>query len=74
MRHYEFHLSITPEDYLDYYRGTVKVVVARSLQGEVLQFPASLLVPFVTHGGIHGTFVLTCGDDFKRASLDRLQT
>jgi hypothetical protein len=69
---YEFHLRISADQYLDYYRGTVKQVVARSTSGQVVQFPASLLQKFVTTEGIHGDFVLTCDDAHQGAELQRL--
>jgi hypothetical protein len=74
MKKYEFQLGISSERYLDYYRGTIRQVVVRCSDGLTLQFPASLLKPFVTAAGIHGTFVLTCGDDNKGANLQRAAT
>ena len=72
MHRYEFQLNISAEDYLGYYRGTARQVVARSFQGVVIQFPAGLLVPFVTHAGIKGRFVLTCDDQRRHATLRAL--
>jgi hypothetical protein len=72
MKRFEFHLSISPEDYLAYYRGTAHQVVARCANGLVIQFPASLLKPFVTAAGIHGDFVLNCDENFRAADLRRL--
>ncbi|HJV48454.1 MAG TPA: DUF2835 family protein [Holophagaceae bacterium] len=69
---YEFHLSISPERYLEYYRGTVKQVVVRSTHGVTVQFPASLLVPFVLASGIQGRFELTCDEGHRGAELRRL--
>ena len=71
MKRFEFHLSISADSYLDYYRGTVKQVLARCPDGLGLQFSAALLQPFVTPAGIHGDFVLTCGDDNRGALLRR---
>ena len=71
MKSFEFALGISAERYLDYYRGTILQVVVRCPGGPTLQFPAALLKPFVTPAGIHGTFVLTCGDDNKGAVLRR---
>lgn len=71
MKRFQFHLSISADSYLDYYRGAVKQVFARCPDGLTVQFPASLLQPFVTPAGIHGDFVLTCGDDNRRAVLRR---
>lgn len=72
MPRYEFHLRITAEQYLDYYRGTVHHVVARCTTGQNVQFPAALLQRFVTPEGIHGRFVLICDDQLKHPTLERL--
>ena len=72
MHRYEFQLRITAEQYLDYYRGTARHVVARCTTGQTVQFPASLLQRYVTPEGIHGRFVLTCDDQHKHPALVRL--
>jgi len=71
MNRYEFHLRITPEQYLEYYRGTVKHVIVRCTSGETVQFPASLLQKFVMQEGIHGEFILECDDHQKCIGLRR---
>ncbi len=71
MQRFEFRLSLSPEQYLDYYRGTVQQVLARCADGGTVQFPAALLKAFVTPSGIHGTFVLTCDDQHRGANLQR---
>ena len=40
MQHYEFDLQMTPDEYLDYYRGILKQVMVRCTSGETVQFPA----------------------------------
>ena len=72
MNRYEFQLQITPEEYLDYYRGTIRHVIVRCTNGQTVQFPASLLQRFVTPEGIHGAFVLTCDERHKCINLQRL--
>lgn len=72
MNRYEFHLRISPEQYLDYYRGVVKHVVVRCTTGQTVQFPASLLQKFVTTEGIHGDFVLTGDENNRSADLQRI--
>ncbi|MFO1475380.1 MAG: DUF2835 domain-containing protein [Verrucomicrobiota bacterium] len=72
MPRYEFELRITPEEYLDYYRGVLKGVVARSTGGQTVQFPASLLQAHLLPDGIHGRFALTCDDQFRNSKLERL--
>ena len=74
MKQFEFVLSITSQQYLQYYRGSVRQVVAQSTTGATVQFPAALLIPFVTSAGIGGRFVLTCEDSGKGAELRRATT
>ncbi len=71
MKRFEFVLSISSQQYLAYYRGSVRQVVAQSTTGATVQFPAALLTPFVTTAGISGRFVLTCEDSGKGAELRR---
>ncbi len=73
MNRYEFQLSISSEQYLDYYRGTVRQVIVRAHNGKSVQFPASLLQQFVTMDGIRGTFALICDDQHANARLERLR-
>ncbi len=72
MKQFQFHLNISSERYLDYYRGTAQQVIARCPDGLTVSFPASLLKAFVLPTGIHGDFVLTCDEDYKGAVLKRL--
>lgn len=71
MNRYEFVLHLSPERYLDYYRGVVRSIVVRCTSGQNVQFPASLLQRFVSPEGIHGNFVLTCDSNNKVVSLER---
>jgi len=73
MKRYEFHLRITADQYLDYYRGTARHVIAKCTTGQNVQFPASLLQQFVTTDGISGTFALTCDDQNKNSRLERVK-
>ena len=72
MNRYEFYLRITSDQYLEYYRGTVRQVVARCTTGQNVQFPASLLQQFVTLDGISGHFALTCDEHNRNPKLERL--
>jgi hypothetical protein len=73
MKRYEFHLRITAEKYLDYYRGAARHVIVRCTTGQTVQFPASLLVQFVTSDGIEGDFALICDDNNRNSRLERLK-
>lgn len=72
MPRYEFHLRIPPAKYLEYYRGTVKHIVARAHTGQNVQFPASLLQKFLAPDGVNGRFALTVDDAHKVVGLERL--
>jgi hypothetical protein len=71
MHRYEFYLRISADQYLDYYRGTVRQVLVECSAGQKVQFPASLLQRFVTTEGIRGNFVLTCDEQHKSSRLER---
>lgn len=71
MQRYEFQLQIPPEKFVDYYRGKIRMVIARCSTGQRVQFPASLLQKHLTHEGIRGSFVLTCDENHKCIALER---
>ena len=71
MNRFVFNLNLSTQEYLHYYRGSVNKVIATCIDGKTVPFPASLLMPFVSSGGVRGNFVLTCGDDGKGARLKR---
>jgi hypothetical protein len=72
MKRFEFRIDITAHQYLSYYRGSIKHVVVQCTTGATVQFPASLLTPFITESGVHGQFVLTCDDDNQSSELRRM--
>jgi len=67
----EFPLSINREEYLLYYTGQIKWVIARSTCGRRIQFPANLLATHVTHSGINGQFILSYQSNGKAVSLKK---
>jgi hypothetical protein len=67
---YHFTLTIPAEDYLRYYQGRARQVVVETVEGITLRFPASRLVRFVTHNGIHGEFRLECDEANKFVELE----
>jgi hypothetical protein len=71
MHRYEFELHLSPERFLEYYRGKVRHIVVRAHTGQNVQFPASLVQRFVSPEGIHGHFVLTCDEHHKCLGLER---
>jgi hypothetical protein len=67
-------LHLTPADLLKYYRGDVRVVQARALTGQTVQFPASALQRHVTAEGVHGLFRIEFDAAFKFRAFDRVAT
>jgi len=67
-----FYLSLSPERYLHYYRGAAKSVVAQSLDGKRVAFPAERLRPFVTRDGVHGLFSIRFDTNNRFVALERL--
>jgi len=67
----EIHL--TPADLLKYYRGDARVVEARAVTGQSIQFPATALQRHVTAEGVHGLFRLEFDAAFKFKSFERVR-
>ena len=55
-------IDISSEDYLSWYRGRSKQVLATTLDGLKVQFPANILQSFVGHNGVKGTFQIEFED------------
>ena len=72
MIEYRFRLAIPAEKYLAYYEGTVRQVVVTLANGQILQFPADNLRPFVTREGIQGEFVLRVDARNKLQAIERV--
>jgi len=64
-------LNIDSEELLKLYRGSAREVVARSLDGQNIRFPAEVLKPFVTHNGVQGQFALLVDASNKLIDLRR---
>lgn len=67
-----FRLDISPERYVSYYQGAVRNVLATSVDGRRVQFPADRLRPFVTHDGVRGEFVLEFDADNRFVGMRRI--
>ena len=64
-------LNIDSEELLKLYRGSAREVVAKSLNGQNIRFPAEVLKPFVTHNGVQGQFALVVDANNKLIDLRR---
>jgi hypothetical protein len=67
-----FDLRIDADDWMAYYRGEIGQIQVRAIDGRRVRFPARLLRPFVTAGGIQGRFRLRYDDTGRSLGLDRL--
>jgi hypothetical protein len=65
-------LAISAERFQVYYSGRVRHVIAKAADGRRVQFPAKLLQQFLSHNGVHGTFVISYGEDGRQQSIRRL--
>ena len=68
-----FRLAISAEEYLAYYQGSAREVVARSDDNKVVQFPASAIRKFVTHDGIFGSFEITFDENNKLIAIQPVE-
>lgn len=64
-------LRISPDEMLDYYRGTARTVHALATTGQTVNFPASAIQRFVTTEGVHGWFRLDFDEQHKFVGLER---
>ncbi len=66
-------ISIDRDEYLKWYQGAASTVLATTTTGQKVRFPANILRPFVTHGGINGTFVIYFDDNNKFSDIRRIR-
>ncbi len=66
------NLRIEPEEYQRLYAGVARTVSAVSVDGRSVNFPAHILRPFVTYGGIRGRFLIRFSADSRFESIERL--
>lgn len=67
-----FHIVLSAEAWLHYYRGNVGAVSVQAEDGRRIQLPASSLRSFVTHEGISGWFEITFDQHNRLIELSRL--
>jgi len=65
-------LHISSDDYLYYYKGKAKYILAVSHDGKRVRFPASALQRFLTHKGISGQFRLCYDEHNKMISIEKI--
>jgi hypothetical protein len=65
-------LRISSEEYLKVYQAPSRVVSTRARDGRRVQFPATILRPWLLHDGIRGTFRIRFNDAGKLEDIQRL--
>ncbi len=61
------------DEFRPYYEGLAREVVAPSLDGRWIRFPASALRSYFTHDGINGIFELRFDTKNKLISLNKIK-
>jgi hypothetical protein len=69
---YFFSITVTANEFLPYYQGTIQNVVVTTTQGVKVQFPAMHLRKYLTASGIQGYFCLQTEQN-KFLSLSKLR-
>ncbi len=72
-RSIRFRLAISAEDYLAFYQGNAREVVARSDDNRIVRFPANAIRKFVTHDGIFGRFEITFDENNKLVAIRAIE-
>jgi len=72
MPHATFHLNIEANEIKKYYQGRAHSIFVEASNGLKIQFPANLILPYVTREGVKGNFILEYQISGKAKSLRRL--
>lgn len=67
-------VALPADRYLAWYRGSAQRVLMHSRDGRRVSLPAHHLRPFLTHGGVYGSFVMRFTEDGKLLSFERLES
>lgn len=65
-------LAISAERYMSYYTGQIKSVVAQSIDGRTVRFPANILQHVVGHEGVYGRFIIEFDDHGKFVAINKI--
>lgn len=66
------NIIITPEEYQRMYMGAAHEVVATSVDGRRIRFPAMILRPWVTHNGIRGRFRIVFDENNRFQKIEKI--
>ena len=70
---YVVSLNIPADEFRRLYEGSANTVVSRDqVSGKTVRFPANVLRPFVTRGGIFGRFEISVDADNRLQDIRQL--
>jgi hypothetical protein len=65
-------VSLSYDDMLKAYQGTVRTVQGIDVKGRKIRFPADILREFVTHDGVYGRFQIKISENNHFEGIKRL--
>ncbi len=74
MQRFTFRIDISAEDWLDYYGGRVKYVVATADDGRTVKFAAKHLQSYIRRDGVHGRFRMLIDDQNNFVRLEAVSS
>jgi len=66
------NLHIPADEYQRLYQGSVQNVLATSVDGRRIRFPAMILRPWVTHSGINGRFRIVFDENNRYQGIEKI--
>jgi adenine deaminase len=67
-----FHLALSSEKYLAYYKGHAQSIQTRSIDNKRIRFPANAIREFLTHEGIYGLFEIQFDENNKLIKINKI--
>lgn len=66
------NLYISPDEYQRWYQGSAQSVLAQTVDGRSVRFPAPILRQFVTREGIRGRFRIHFDADNRFKKIEKI--
>ena len=69
-----FHLALSSEKYLAFYKGKAQSIIVRSVDNKSVKFPANAIRNFLTHEGIYGLFEIQFDENNKLVGVKKISS
>ena len=66
-------IRLTTQQVENYYRGSIRWVIATAADGRTVQLPFKVLHPFISKDGVDGMFIITTDQKHKFQAIERLE-